>query len=588
MSLLFTILILSGPLLTVFQVSRAGGVSSTPVVETLNGPIAGMVKNVNGKDLNLFLGIPYAKPPVGELRLQRPRPADHWTDVLQAVKLPPRCMQPRLSLQYIRPEMSEDCLYLNIITPQNSLQEKSPRYPVMISIFHDDHVEESGNDEIFLKSELVKRQNIILVALNSRLNFFGYAKTNSKDEIEGNYGLWDENLAIRWVKNNVKFFGGDPDRMTLRGQGSGAVNVRAHILSPHTRGYFQNAIVEGQPFTILGEDRTPRVTNSTQIVLNRIGCSTSKNRISCVQDVDAADIISALPLRWNAFPPYHDPDYVPKADSDEDQISQANDVNLLQGFPNDFSSNPISIMWPKAYAKTDLSYQDALDVIGSLVKPDDVSKIAKIYIGDGSKPLTIKELQRGLVRFFNQIVPCRLYYENYLTAEAVNKKKGVYSFQFNHIPQTNDYQVADVDREFGVYYKAQQSFIFGEPYSNYWYHSDEDRRMSDIMMSVIGSFMRKSKPELLNGKEWPNWNDPQSKKANIATVILDAESGGIIDKSNPQFCLDNQEVVAQSLITPKFHPFDLRQEEFQHKVDEKSSFQGFLYHTIRKLYFIDY
>lgn len=97
-----------------------------------------------------------------------------------------------------------------------------------------------------------------------------------------------------------------------------------------------------------------------------------------------------------------------------------------------------------------------------------------------------------------------------------------------------------------------------------------------------------SKPELLNGKEWPNWNDPKSLRANVATVILDAKSGGTIDRSNPQFYLDNQEVVSQSLIMPKFHPLDHFREKIQHKIDEKSSNQGFLYETIRNLYFIDY
>lgn len=485
-----SIFILCGPIFKIFQLSNAKDVTLTSVVNTMTGPVVGIVKNMNGENLNFFLGIPYAQPPIGELRLQRPRPMDQWTDVFEATQLAPSCMQPRLSLPYVRQKMSEDCLYLNVITPGNSPDKKNSKYPVMISIFHDDHNEESGNDEIFLKSELVKRQSIILVTLNSRLNFFGYAKSNSDHKIEGNYGLWDEFFAIKWVNNNIEFFGGDPKRITLRGQGTGAVNVRAHILSPHTRGLFQNAIVEEQPFTILGEDRTPRLTNSTQIVLNRIGCSSPKNQILCAQDVDPSDIISSLPRRWNGFPPYHDPDYVPKADSDEEQIEWANDVNLLQGFTNDFSSNLISIVEPRVYAKADFSYQDALDAIGILVNPGDVAKIAEIYIGDGSKPLTIERLQKGLVRFFNQIGPARLYYENFLTAEAVNKEKGVYSFQFNHIPQTNDYQVADVDREMGVHYRAQQSFIFGKPYSNYWHHSDEDRKMSDIMMNIVGSFMR--------------------------------------------------------------------------------------------------
>ncbi|XP_074604628.1 para-nitrobenzyl esterase-like [Brevipalpus obovatus] len=586
-SRMYTSAILCGLILLFVRSSLAGDkVVKTPVVKTRTGPIVGMVQNKVGEDLNYFFGIPYAEPPVGELRFQRPRPVTTWTDVLEATELAPRCLQPRRSLQYVREKSSEDCLYLNIVTPKDSLSGKNPKYPVMISILHKNYIEGSGNDEIYLKSEFVKRQNIILVTLNSRLNIFGYATTREKDGIELNCGLWDENFAIRWVNSNIEFFGGDPNKITLRGQGSGAANVRAHVLSPYARDIFQNAIVEDQAFEVEGEQRLERVSNSTMITLERIGCAPLKNRLECVQDKDALQIASSVPFHWSAFAPVYEPNYIPKAKSDEEQIAQANDVNLLQGFATDYSSFPVSFN-QEVYVKAEFTYQDALEVLEKYVEPGKVGKIAEIFIGDPRKAYSIQKLQKGLVRFLNEVGPVVLYYESLLTAEAENKKKGVYTYEFNHIPQSNDYQACDVVRELGVCFRAAQSFVFGEPYSNYWYHTDEDRKMSDIMMHIYGSFIRTGKPELLNGKGWPNWNDPKSKKANVATVILDAKSGGIIDRSNPDFYLDNFDLVRNSLL-PKFHPYDPNVIDVQLQVNRRSSNTGFLYRAIQALAYVDY
>ena len=186
----------------------------TPVVETLNAPIVGKIENIGGTDLNFFLGVPYAKPPVDDLRFQLPQALDRTTELIEAIEFPARCMQHRLSLRYVREKMSEDCLYLNIVTPGKALIEKNKKYPVMVSILHRDYNIGSGNDELYLKAELVKRQNIILVTMNARLNVFGYATTEEEDSIPSNVGLWDENYALRWVKNNIEFFGGDPNALT--------------------------------------------------------------------------------------------------------------------------------------------------------------------------------------------------------------------------------------------------------------------------------------------------------------------------------------------------------------------------------------
>ncbi|XP_074604630.1 para-nitrobenzyl esterase-like [Brevipalpus obovatus] len=573
-------------LLSMIPSSIGGDVKLTPVIKTLDGPIVGKVQSQGGTDLNFFLGVPYAKPPVGDLRFQLPQPMDKYTDVYEATELGPRCMQPRLLLSYIRQEMSEDCLYLNIITPGDSLG-KGPKYPVMISILHESHLTGSGNDEIYLKAELVKRRNIILVTLNSRLNFFGYAKTEAEDGLAGNMALWDENFAIRYVKNNIEAFGGDPNLITIRGQGSGGTNVRAHTFSPYARGLFKNTIVEDRGYIILGERKLDRVEASTDIVLDRVGCLKAKDRLKCLQDVSAEDIISALPKRYVAFAPIIDSNYHTITSTNAEQVEVSNDVNTLFGFAADYGSIDLATVVPEIYAKAELTYDDALDALSIFVESNQVKKIAEIFIGDPNKPISIRKIQDGLVRFFNEIVPCDLYYAANLIAEADNLKKGVYTYEYNHVAQSNEYKLCDIDRELGVCVRNQQSPIFGQPYSSYWFHNPADRKMADIMMDIYSSFMRTGKPQLPNGKDWPNWNDPKSKDPVIATVVLDPKNGGYVDTYSPKFCLDNLDLVNSSLIN-KFHPFDRYELETQAKVDKKSSYTDFLYNAIQSIYYIDY
>ncbi|XP_074604632.1 acetylcholinesterase-like [Brevipalpus obovatus] len=376
--------------------------------------------------------------------------------------------------------------------------------------------------------------------------------------------------------------------ITLREQGSGGSNVGAHILSPYTRGLLQHAIIEDRGFLVLGEQRLELVEASAKIVLDRIRCSDPETRLQCVQDIDPKDIISAQPKRFSAIAPIIDTNYLSLADF-VGAVNGANNVNLLLGFSPDSTSDFLALRVLKIYAKTASTYDDTLKTLGLFVEFNQVKKIAGIFIGDPNKPISIRKIQDGLVRFLNEIihVPCFQYYAAPATAKAESLTKCVYTYEYNHVPLSNDYQFYDVQRELGVCYRAAQSSIFGQPYSNYWYHTDEDRKMSEIMMDIYTSFMRTGKPQLPNGKEWPNWNDPKSEDPIIATAVLDAKNGGIIDRCNPQFCLDNFDLVNNSLIT-KLYPLDEYDVDTQRKVDKNPDYTDFLHNAIQAISYVDY
>lgn len=182
---------------------------STPVVETKSGPVVGFFITRNEGEIAQFLGIPYAKPPIGPLRLQRTQPVDEWTDVLEATEDPNYCWQPRLNIYVKRRFMSEDCLYLNIMTPGKVFQGKSELLPVIFFI------SASGNFDIFQGHPysnstypLVLRENIVYVHMRYRLGFLGFPYSKNPDDgIISNLGMWDQNMAMHWVKDNIKAFG---------------------------------------------------------------------------------------------------------------------------------------------------------------------------------------------------------------------------------------------------------------------------------------------------------------------------------------------------------------------------------------------
>src|SRR5580704_9052102 len=194
-----------------------------------------------------FKGVPYARPPVHELRWCPPQPLAPWDGVRDAKRFGPRCLQPsRLptSIQYFGPEAEgEDCLYLNVWTAAHSRDE---RRPVMVWIHGGAYYLGSAAVPIF-NGEHLARKGVVVVTVNYRLGRLGFLahpelSAESDQHVSGNYGWLDLIAALRWVQSNIAEFGGDPGCVTIFGQSVGAHTVSAFMTSPLTRGLFHRAI----------------------------------------------------------------------------------------------------------------------------------------------------------------------------------------------------------------------------------------------------------------------------------------------------------------------------------------------------------
>ncbi|WP_370332524.1 carboxylesterase/lipase family protein [Mycolicibacterium hippocampi] len=207
---------------------------------------AGTVRGVVGADHRLFAGIPYAAPPVGELRWQLPQPAQKWDGVRDSTAFGPRCLQDLDGGVELGRQTDEDCLNLHVWTPAAD-QDPAPPRPVMVWIHGGAFVNGSGS--VYDAQRLVARGDIVVVTINYRLGTLGFLAHPALGPAGavGNYGLADQQAALRWVRDNIAQFGGDPGKVTVAGESAGGMSVCDHLVAPGSAGLFDAAIIQSGP-----------------------------------------------------------------------------------------------------------------------------------------------------------------------------------------------------------------------------------------------------------------------------------------------------------------------------------------------------
>jgi para-nitrobenzyl esterase len=215
-------------------------------VKTANGVVEATAPQSAG--VRAFKGIPFAQPPVGDLRWREPQPVKNWTGARNADQFGPTCMQrttPSSDYWFRGNGMSEDCLYLNVWTPAKSDRE---RLPVLVYIFGGGFQNGDGSEPRY-DGESMARKGIVAVSINYRTNIFGFFShpeltKESPHHASGNSGLLDQVAALQWVQRNIAAFGGDPKRVTIAGESAGSISVSALMASPLSRNLFAGAIGE--------------------------------------------------------------------------------------------------------------------------------------------------------------------------------------------------------------------------------------------------------------------------------------------------------------------------------------------------------
>lgn len=240
-------------LLILLIASCSGNKSAIDVnsVKTQAGLISG--KTTDDQVVKIFMGVPFAAPPVGKFRWKSPQPVEPWEGIKRCAEKPPSAMQapPKpfycWSAEFQAPEspLSEDCLYLNVWTAAKTNQDKRP---VMVWIHGGAFTGGSGTVPLY-NGEGMARKGVVFVTINYRLGIFGFLahpqlSEESEVKVSGNYGILDQIAALKWVKQNISAFGGDPGNVTIAGQSAGSFSVNMLVVSPMAKGLFCKAIAQ--------------------------------------------------------------------------------------------------------------------------------------------------------------------------------------------------------------------------------------------------------------------------------------------------------------------------------------------------------
>ncbi|KAG1700081.1 Cholinesterase [Nymphon striatum] len=263
---------------------KIGAGETNVVVDTAYGPVKGILNTEKGVKIASFLGIPYAKPPIGSRRFTRPDSINPWKQTYDATRFQPECFTAHKKDTF---NHSEDCLYMNIWAPRNGT---SRLRPVLFYIHGGGFVDGTARIPGLLFSAL---SNAVVVSMNYRLNLFGFLNLYV-EESPGNMGLLDQQLALEWINANIGYFGGDRYDITILGMSAGGASVGYHLLSPKSHNLFQRAAMHsGSPIDTWAFDTKDETLIKARELADLVRCNGSdatedpKRLIKCLQNIPA-------------------------------------------------------------------------------------------------------------------------------------------------------------------------------------------------------------------------------------------------------------------------------------------------------------
>ncbi|CAN5899422.1 carboxylesterase family protein [soil metagenome] len=265
--------------------------ANAPRARTVNGTVAGLALP---SGMHAFRGLPYAAPPVRELRWRPPQPAVNWQGVRLADRFADQCMQARVfgDMMFRNSGVSEDCLYLNVWTPAT---RAATGLPVLFYIYGGGFIAGDGSEPRYDGESMAKR-GIVVVTLSHRLGIFGFFShpqlaAESPQTATGNYGLMDQTAALRWVQRNIAAFGGDPKRVTIAGESAGSFSVSAPLASPIAQDLFAGAIGESGAFFSTTIPTPPRAETEQNGV--KFGAAVAAHSLSALRALSATELLEA-------------------------------------------------------------------------------------------------------------------------------------------------------------------------------------------------------------------------------------------------------------------------------------------------------
>ena len=457
--------------------------SSAPQVNTRAGVVEGKVAGA----AHAFLGIPYAAPPVGDLRWKPPLPAAKWSGVRKATEFGAHCMQARVfdDMQFRDSGGSEDCLTLNVWVPARHASDK---LPVMVWIYGGGFAA-GTTSEARQDGTHLAQQGVIVVSMNYRLGIFGFfvhpelARESGRNSA-GNYGLLDQLAALQWVHDNIAAFGGDPGNVTIFGESAGSFSVSAQMASPLAKGLFHKAIGEsGAAFwstELSFESRSSREGKDVKVVKEKLGVST----LAELRALPAEKLLQPFgPPQSDGFDfgPDIDGYFLPEPVPAIFHAGKQNDVPLLAGWNHD---------------EGDLDHKPTAESMKADAEKDfgeSAAEFLKLYPTDTAQHTLRSAQDYSGDRF--------IAFSTWAWMEAQSKtgKQPVYRYRFDLAPIPRDPSAPRM----GAYHSVEIEYVFGQLDSKKemtW--RPQDYQLSEMMQKYWANFARSGNP---NGPGLPRW-----------------------------------------------------------------------------------
>ncbi|XP_059118604.1 acylcarnitine hydrolase-like isoform X3 [Peromyscus eremicus] len=510
-------------LLLLFSVHVQGQDSSRPIRNTHTGQVQGSL--VHLEDINMgvhtFLGIPFAKPPVGPLRFAPPEPPEPWNGVRDGTSHPAMCLQNITVMNSVAKimfkgsppllSMSEDCLYLNIYSPVHA--SEGSNLPVMVWI-HGGGLA-LGLASVYDGSKLAAIEDIMVVTIQYRLGVLGYFSTGD-EHARGNWGYLDQVAALRWVQQNIAHFGGNPDRVTIFGESAGATSVSSLVLSPMSKGLFHGAIMESGVATMPGFVSQSEVVYT--MVANLSGCNQmdSESMVGCLRGKSEEEMLDITKV-FKIMPAVVDGVFFPKHPKELLVSADFRPVPSIIGVNNDeFGWDiPMYLFHIDTGEKMDRETIQAVlqSTPAQLMMPPGVADIlVEEYLGDTEDPEILLAQFKEMMEDFMFVAP------GLQVAHAQSPLAPVYFYEFQH--PTNFFKdgrpphvKADHDDEI--------SFVFG---SSFWGSkfdfTEEEELLSRRIMKYWANFARHGNPNSMDLPHWPVFTqDEQYLQLDIQTTV---------------------------------------------------------------------
>ncbi|OJW17616.1 carboxylesterase family protein [Mucilaginibacter sp. 44-25] len=485
--------------------------SNLKVVQTQAGKISGTVSKDNS--IHIFKGIPFAAPPVGDLRWKAPQPVKPWQGVkacTQFAKSPIQAKPNEFGVYtrefLIKDEpLSEDCLYLNVWTGARSSKEKRA---VMVWIYGGGFVSGGTNVPIY-NGEALARKGIILVSITYRVGILGFfahpeLSKESGHNASGNYGLMDQIAALKWVKENIATFGGDPDKVTIAGQSAGSMSVNSLVASPLAKGLFRNAIAESGASFISGP-----YNGTTLAQAEEAGLKTAE-KLGAHSLKELRNLPADVLLKQFGGRPIIDGYVLPKSIADIFAAGQENPVTLLSGWNED-----------DAFVGKLLSATDYRADLKAKHR-DDYEQWLKHFPGN-----TDEQAERSQINISRDLT---FGIQNYTWANVqAGKGKKVFLYRFTRrMPATGDFI------KYGAFHTAEVPYAFNNLRFVNRPFEQVDRQLANEISSYWVNFVKTGNP---NGKSLPVWPVYNAQSSQTMYLGENPRARSLEDKAALDFIL---------------------------------------------------